>query len=168
MALAATRTPESTPDGFYSVLQTLSQQGHRQVTRALPDIDRNVEERRQVVTELRRLLAHAQDELAAWETVRAAYTRVLDPDAPDQGDGLRGQAIARVAVDVLRESDRALPIHYRDWYELVRAAGHRVGGIDPLASFLTAVHRRSTSRGDVQPIGGRSGLWTLQEDHGDA
>jgi hypothetical protein len=65
---------------------------------------------------------------------------------------LRGPAIRRAAVEVLL----ALPeppqaLHYRDWYEAVRAAGYEVAGKDPLAVFLTQLSRSPVIRKSTQP-----------------
>jgi hypothetical protein len=38
------------------------------------------------------------------------------------------------------------PIHYRDWYDLLVRAGHRVQGRDPLATFLAQVARSPVIR----------------------
>lgn len=62
------------------------------------------------------------------------------PARGDAADGLRGAAIRRAAIDVLR----ALPpasIHYRAWFEATRDAGHKIAGKDPLAVFLTQISR---------------------------
>lgn len=76
-----------------------------------------------------------------------------------QDADLRGQRLRQVAIEVLRrEVGIGQPIHYRDWFRLVRAAGHRVAGKDPVASFLTQV----TRTGDVEPVGARSGLYRLR------
>jgi len=55
-------------------------------------------------------------------------------------DGLRGAAIRRAAIEVLRGLP-AEPIHYRAWFEATRDAGHRIAGKDPLAVFLTQISR---------------------------
>jgi hypothetical protein len=71
---------------------------------------------------------------------------------------LKGQRLREVAVEVLRrEVGPGQPIHYRQWYMLLDAAGHKVGGRDPLATFLTQVHRAH----DVVSVGRRSGLYQL-------
>jgi hypothetical protein len=49
-------------------------------------------------------------------------------------------------------------VHYRDWYGLLRAAGYRVRGKDPLASFLAQISRAT----DVEPVGSRSGKYRLR------
>jgi hypothetical protein len=60
---------------------------------------------------------------------------------------------------VLRGSGRGeTPIHYREWYDLLRAAGNHVMGKDPVATFLNQINRAP----EVQALGGRSGLYVLR------
>ncbi len=71
---------------------------------------------------------------------------------------LRGQRLREVAVEVLKAewgANRA--IHYRAWYELLVAQGHKVGGKDPVATFLAQVHRAP----GVESVGRRSGKYLL-------
>jgi hypothetical protein len=77
---------------------------------------------------------------------RAPKPSIADPApaAPERPAGmpLRGTAIRETAVHVLAEHpEGGRPIHYRRWYELVRAAGFEIAGKDPLAVFLTQVSR---------------------------
>jgi hypothetical protein len=72
---------------------------------------------------------------------------------------LRGQRLREVAVEVL--SSHLVPgeeIHYREWYELLVAAGHHVGGKDPVASFLAQVTRAD----EVERVAPRSGRYRLR------
>lgn len=76
----------------------------------------------------------------------------------DLSPRLRGQRLREVALEVLRahwapEQD----IHYRDWFALVQEHGGRVGGKDPLATFLAQIHRAP----GVTSIGNRSGRYRL-------
>lgn len=76
-----------------------------------------------------------------------------------QTDELRGQRLREVAIEILRrELSAGDSIHYREWFRLVRAAGHRVAGKDPVASFLTQVSRSDA----VEPVGARSGRYRLR------
>ncbi|MHB1468290.1 MAG: hypothetical protein ACYCU0_03980 [Solirubrobacteraceae bacterium] len=72
---------------------------------------------------------------------------------------LRGPRLEEIAVELLRRS-RAddQPIHYREWFALLRAAGHYVGGKDPLATFLSQINRSA----QVERVGPRSGLYRLR------
>lgn len=72
---------------------------------------------------------------------------------------LRGQRLCEVAVEVLA-SERGFeePVHYRQWFALLRKAGHEVGGKDPVASFLAQVSRAP----EVERVGERSGIYRLR------
>lgn len=72
---------------------------------------------------------------------------------------LRGQRLREVAVEVLaRERGFEEPVHYRQWFALLRRAGHEVAGKDPLASFLAQVTRAP----EVERVGERSGIYRLR------
>lgn len=61
-------------------------------------------------------------------------------DVPE--GGLHGRELRDAAVEVLaRRHGIGEPIHYRRWFELLLSEGRRVGGKDPLATFLTQVTR---------------------------
>jgi hypothetical protein len=65
---------------------------------------------------------------------------------------LRGPAIRRAAVaTLLALPERPEALHYREWYEAVRAAGFEVAGKDPLAVFLTQISRSPVIRKSTQP-----------------
>ncbi len=68
---------------------------------------------------------------------------------PDDG-ALRGPAVRAVAVEVLQASGREA-LHYRDWYDMVVRAGHRIAGKDPLAVFLTQLGRSPVLRKGAEP-----------------
>ncbi len=63
---------------------------------------------------------------------------------------LRGPAIRETAVRLLVEHGDAEALHYREWYERVRAAGYAVAGKDPLAVFLTQLSRSPALRKSTQ------------------
>lgn len=76
----------------------------------------------------------------------------------DLSPRLRGRRLQEVALQVLRAewgADRE--IHYRAWYELLVEQGHKVGGKDPVATFLAQVHRAP----GVVGVGRRSGKYRL-------
>jgi len=80
---------------------------------------------------------------------------------------LGGQRLQEIAIQVLVDRDPpGTPIHYKDWYRLLREAGYVVGGKDPQATFLASVARSPR----VRSIGRRSGLYViaggLQADEG--
>lgn len=95
---------------------------------------------------------HLLDEMAAL-LGRDAQLRLEDLDAR-----LRGQRLREVALEILRrEVGPGAPIHYKEWYGLLLAAGHKVGGRNPVATFLAQVHRCD----DVERIGQRTGRFRL-------
>jgi septal ring factor EnvC (AmiA/AmiB activator) len=96
-------------------------------------------------------------------TVAGGVTEGTEPpggmarSAGQGGEPLRGPAIRRAAVRVLLEHpERPEALHYRDWYDAVRAAGYEVAGKDPLAVFLTQL-----SRSPVVRKGTQSGVYEL-------
>jgi len=57
-------------------------------------------------------------------------------------EALRGRRLREAAVEIAaRRRGLGEPIHYREWFELLRAEGHSIGGKDPLATFLTEMTR---------------------------
>lgn len=72
---------------------------------------------------------------------------------------LGGQRLEEIAVELLR-TDRQFgeAIHYREWFDLVRRAGHEIGGKDPKATFLAQLRRSQA----VEAVGRRSGLYRLR------
>jgi hypothetical protein len=106
--------------------------------------------------EQRELLNHFAEEV---ETGLANATRRLSV-VPDEGSApgnrvtvLRGARIRETAVRVLAaHTEPEVPVHYRDWFNLLTAQGFMPAGKDPLATFLTQIGRspvvrRSTSAG---------------------
>lgn len=96
------------------------------------------------------------DRLTGPASVPAA--RVEPPRAaPAERGPLRGPAIRRAAVEVLRaHADRPQALHYRAWFDALVAAGYEVVGKDPLAVFLTQL-----SRSPVVRRGTQSGVYEL-------
>jgi hypothetical protein len=74
-------------------------------------------------------------------------------------DQLRGERLREVAAEVLwRHFSAGDVVHYKQWYDLVIADGHLIGGKNPAATFLTQVARVET----VERVGRRSGLYKLR------
>lgn len=72
---------------------------------------------------------------------------------------LRGRRLQEVAIGVLSERlGEGREIHYRDWYALLQESGYRIGGRDPLATFLAQVNRAP----NVERVGQRTGRYRLQ------
>jgi hypothetical protein len=111
---------------------------------------------------LRALADQVQERTARDEHLLEEMASVLGLSAQlcieDLSPRLRGQRLQEVAVQVLQTSwDGEREIHYREWFDLVRSAGHRVGGKNPLATFLAQVHRAP----QVESLGHRSGRFRL-------
>lgn len=71
---------------------------------------------------------------------------------------LRGQRLRHVAIQVLKcRRGESATVHYREWYDLLLADGHRVAGKDPVATFLTQVSRAH----EVEAVGRRTGMYRL-------
>ena len=94
-------------------------------------------------------LRHAE-QATAEAIVRERRARELDEllgRAPQlrldlQSEALRGRGLREAAVEIAaRRRGLGKPIHYREWFELLLAEGHRVEGKDPLATFLTQMTR---------------------------
>lgn len=96
--------------------------------------------------------AHLLEELAAALGMSAQLR--IDELSPR----LRGQRLREVALDVLRSHwAPGEAIHYREWFDLVQQHGGKVGGKDPLATFLAQVHRAP----GVASVGRRTGRYRL-------
>jgi hypothetical protein len=77
-----------------------------------------------------------------------------------QTEALQGQQLREEAVRILVEKlGTRQPIHYREWYGLLRDEGFVAAGKDPLATFLTQITRSPV----VQRVNGRGGMY--QVDH---
>jgi hypothetical protein len=84
----------------------------------------------------------------------------IEPQLSLEAHGeLRGQKLQEIAVEILRQRKGAgVAVHYKDWYALLTEHGLRVGGRDPLATFLTQIGRAP----DVESVRARSGLYRLR------
>lgn len=121
-----------------------------------------VSQQREQTERLRQLADQVEERTASDEHLLEEMAGALGLSAQlrieDLSSRLRGQRLQEVAVEVLRTSwDVERDIHYRAWFDLVRAEGHRVGGKDPLATFLAQVHRAP----GIESLGGRSGRFRL-------
>ena len=71
---------------------------------------------------------------------------------------LHGRRLEQVAIEVLQnEHGAGAEVHYRDWFELLKAEGHRVRGKEPLGTFLSQINRSTL----VERVGRRSGRYRL-------
>jgi hypothetical protein len=70
---------------------------------------------------------------------------------------LHGSRIREVAVLLLASSPNPKrPIHYQQWYEMLRQAGYGIDAQDPLATFLTQI-----SRSPVVRRAGAAGVYAI-------
>lgn len=84
----------------------------------------------------------------------------LEPQLPLDmlNQELRGKRLRDVAVQVLRARRHAgSVIHYTEWFDLVAEAGVKVGGKNPVATFLTQIAQAE----GVESVRPRSGLYRL-------
>ena len=122
-----------------------------------------LERGRERADRLRDLAEQAADQVADDERLLRSLAEVLgiSPQATmdDLGGALRGQRLREVAVEILRQHVQpGDDVHYREWFEMVRAADIAVAGRDPLATFLAQVSRSS----EVEALGGRTGRYRLR------
>jgi hypothetical protein len=121
-----------------------------------------VEQQREQVDRLRGLADQLEEQTARDEHLLQELAAVLGRSAQmrieDLSPRLRGRRLQEVAVEILHSHWGAgRDIHYREWYDLVQAEGYKVGGKDPLATFLAQVHRAP----GVERLGSRSGRYRL-------
>lgn len=127
------------------------------------DLKGKVEEARAKADRLRALADHLDTQAGRDEHALRELEGVLGLSAQlqieDLDRKLGGKRLQEIAVALLdREIEPGQAVHYRDWYALLRAAGYRVRGKDPLASFLAQINRAER----VEPVGGRSGRYCLR------
>lgn len=120
-------------------------------------------EARERADRLRRLADHVEQRASDDEQLLRELEGALGMRAQLQieqlDSALRGRRLAEVAVAILRRETRpGQAVHYRDWFALLTAAGFRVNGKDPLASFLAQVSRAP----EVEAVGERSGRYRLK------
>lgn len=129
-------------------------QRHAALEKRLGEVTAARDELREQLAMLNRLIHGADDEILASEAEtedpaamqprrrgRPAVEPFKAVDAPG-ATALRGQAIREAAARALAASPRAgEPVHYKDWFELLRADGVVPAGKDPLATFLTQLGR---------------------------
>ncbi len=126
-------------------------------------LKKRIIEVRQRADRLRALAEHLEQQASEDEHTLGQLEGVLGLAAQLQIEQLDrelgGKRLQEIAVDVLaREIQPGQAVHYRDWYALLCAAGYRVRGKDPLASFLAQINRAER----IEPVGGRSGRYRLR------
>lgn len=126
-------------------------------------IKSRISEARNRADRLRRLAEHVEAQAAADEHVLRELEGALGMRAQLQieqlDQALSGRRVAEVAIAVAkRDLAPGQVIHYKEWYALLQAAGFRIAGKDPLASFLANISRCP----DVEAVGNRSGRYRLR------
>ncbi len=78
---------------------------------------------------------------------RATHLKAVDDDFPPAKTMLRGARIRETAVLLLASSaNPTRPIHYQQWYRILREAGYGIDARDPEATFLTQMTRSPVVR----------------------
>jgi len=127
------------------------------------DMAERVRAGRQRADQLRALAEHSEAQATRDERLLAELESALglaDQLRLENLDSrLGGQRLEQIAVGLLR-TDRQFgeAIHYKEWFDLVRRAGHEIGGKDPKATFLAQLRRSQA----VESVGRRSGLYRLR------
>ena len=123
---------------------------------------RRIAEARERAARLRDLCDHLEAQADRDERVlgdlEAALGRAAQLRIEDLDPRLRGHRLEEIAIELLRRQPEFGAIHYRDWFNLLRRAGHHVAGKDPLATFLAQLNRSTA----VERVGHRSGLYRLR------
>jgi hypothetical protein len=105
-------------------------------------IERKTEEDRDALRDLQGVLGEA------------SQLRIDDLDKR-----LGGQRLERVAIRLLKDRPEPMEeIHYREWFDLIREAGYKVSGQNPLGTFLAQLNRSDA----IERVGHRSGRYRLR------
>jgi len=129
----------------------------------LDEMGERISVRRRRAEELREMVESLEAEALREEQLLAELRGALglapQLQIEELSEVLRGERLRQVAVETLQASGRGdVPIHYREWYDLLRAAGKQASGKAPLSTFLNQINRAP----EVEPVGGRSGLYLLR------
>ncbi|HWO15330.1 MAG TPA: hypothetical protein VNM89_01290 [Solirubrobacterales bacterium] len=93
------------------------------------------------------------------EQLEGALGRSVQLSIDDLDGRLRGQRLQDIAIKILEDQiGRGQEIHYRAWYQLLQNQGYRVGGKDPLGTFLAQINRADA----VESTGRRTGRYRLK------
>ncbi len=137
--------------------------GHQALIDEFQALAKRVAEQRERAVRLRALADHADEQATRDECMlsdlQAALGMADQLQLDDLDPRLRGQRLEAVALEMLRRAeDPTEPIHYREWFAMLRARGHLVAGKDPLASFLAQINRSPA----VERVGQRTGMYRLR------
>jgi hypothetical protein len=144
----AEETPETLDQALLSEALALTRRIEAQVDQA---------ERLRLLAD--RIDDQTQRERALLEQLESALGRSVQLSINDLDGRLRGQRLLDVAITLLEEQmGRGQEIHYREWFQLLQNHGYRVGGKDPVATFLAQINRAEA----VESLGNRSGRYRLR------
>lgn len=123
-----------------------------------------LEQEEEQLESLRAVVEDLADRVARGKQVLAEINSALGKEPQlrlEEADlRLRGQRLEQVAIEILTSHrDRAEPVHYRDWFELLRGNGYLVAGKTPLDTFLAQINRSKA----VERVGRRTGLYRLAD-----
>ena len=121
-----------------------------------------LEQEREQLLRLRVVVDGLADRVAHDERMLHDIEEALGTDPQlrlDQSDlRLRGRRLEEVAIELLSERTQGTePIHYTEWFEMLRIEGHLVAGKEPIDTFLAQINRSSA----VERVGRRTGLYKL-------
>ncbi len=136
--------------------RVLQKERHR-LTKSIAELCRRTQVHRDILESMEEQLAQEERLLREVEELSDERPQLRLERLDRQ---LRGRRLQEIAVEVLRlEVGSDQPIHYREWFSLLRAHGFEIRGKDPLNTFLTGVGRAE----GVEALGGRSGLYRLAD-----
>lgn len=143
-------------------VSSLPEKAHAVVVEERAVVCARVAELRRQSQSLHQIVDEVDAELRDAERLLRQMDEVLgfEPQLPLDwlSEELTGRRLREVAVQVLRaRRDAGSVIHYTEWFDLVAEAGVKVGGKDPVATFLTQI----TKAAGVEPVRPRSGLYRL-------
>lgn len=143
-------------------VSSLPEKAHAVVAEERAVVCARVAELRRQSQALHRIVDEVDAELCDAERLLRQMDEVLgfEPQLPldSLSEELTGRRLREVAVHVLRaRRDAGSVIHYTEWFDLVAEAGVKVGGKDPVATFLTQI----TKAEGVEAVRPRSGLYRL-------
>lgn len=114
-----------------------------------------LERMRAIVSNIEERLGHDERML---EDIDSALGRAPQLRLEESDIRLRGQRLEAVAIEILEERlGPGAEIHYRQWFEMLRAEGHVVAGKEPINTFLSQINRSEA----VEGVGRRSGRYRL-------
>src|SRR5690349_12056205 len=118
-------------------METLAQERQRLIGR-LEQESEQLETLRYVVDTLSGQIKRDQDLLLQ---IDSALGKAPQMELEHADLRLRGRALEKIAVELLRRERGGDEVHYREWFELLRTEGHLVAGKNPVDNFLAQINR---------------------------